>query len=184
MGNRRNKFLQIGLYLMALIAITTPTFPQTTLNATSLGRSYEEIDSVMGLNNGAKEETPDQCTNHPQFGRHILEVWDSTFNKYVFEFYSHVHIDNDRCMNFDRQRTEIKTDASSPSYLKGYTENHLTYSWMFKLPKKFQAGPNFTHIHQIKAVGGDESSPLFTLSPYAKGTKRQDRKSTRLNSSH
>ena len=173
MGKRRNSFLQSGLFLVALIAITTPSFSQTTLNATSPSRSYEEIDSVMGLNNGAKEETPDQCTNHPQFGRHILEVWDSTFSKYVFEFYSHVHIDNDRCINFDRQRTEIKTDANSPSYLKGYTGNHLTYSWMFKLPKKFQSGPNFTHIHQIKAVGGDESSPLFTLSPYAKGTKRQ-----------
>jgi len=170
---KRNIILKEGLLVLAFFAITNFSFSQTTLDATSPGRSYEEIDSVLGLNNGAMEETPDQCTSHPQFGRHILEVWDTTFNKNVFEFYIHVHPDNDRCINFDRQRSEIKTDASSPTYLKGYTGNHLTYTWMFKLPKKFQAGPLFTHIHQIKAVNGDYSSPLFTLSPYASGTKRQ-----------
>jgi len=96
-------------------------------------------------------------------------------NKYVYEFYIHIKsfLDNDRCINFDRQRAEIKTDASSPNYLKGFVGNQLTFTWMFKLPKNFQAGPLFTHIHQIKAVGGDYSSPLFTLSPYVSGKKRE-----------
>ena len=158
-----------------MVAATTILHAQTTLYATSPGRSYEQIDSTLGLNSGAMEETPDQCANHPQFGRHILEVWDSTLNKYVYEFYIHIKsfLDNDRCINFDRQRAEIKTDASSPTYLKGYVGNKLTYTWMFKLPKNFQAGPLFTHIHQIKAVGGDYSSPLFTLSPYVSGKKRE-----------
>lgn len=169
------KFIQGCTLVMAMVAATTILHAQTTLYATSLGRSYEQIDSTLGLNSGAMEETPDQCSNHPQFGRHILEVWDSTLNKYVYEFYIHIKsfLDNDRCINFDRQRAEIKTDASSPTYLKGYVGNKLTFSWMFKLPARFQEGPNFTHIHQIKAVGGDYSSPIFTLSPYNSGTKQE-----------
>jgi|GEM_PF-761948 len=169
------KLIQVGIVAIAIFAVPHFTHAQTTLYATSPGRSYEEIDSTLGLNSGAMEETPDQCSNHPQFGRHILEVWDTTLQKYVYEFYIHIksHLDNDRCINFDRQRSEIKTDASSPTYLKGFVGNQLTFTWMFKLPKNFQAGPLFTHIHQIKAVNGDYSSPLFTLSPYVSGKKRE-----------
>ena len=158
-----------------MVAVTTILHAQTTLYARSPGRSYEQIDSTLGLNSGAMEETPDQCWSHPQFGRHILEVYDSTLKKYVYEFYIHIksHLDNDRCINFDRQRAEIKTDSSSPSYLKGYVGNKLTYTWMFKLPAKFQEGPNFTHIHQIKAVDGDYSSPIFTLSPFNDSVKQE-----------
>lgn len=169
------KFILVCISVLVINAFAAPLNAQTTLYATSPGRSYEQIDSTMGLNAGAMEETPDQCANHPQFGRHILEVWDTTLNKYVYEFYIHIKsfLDNDRCINFDRQRSEIKTDASSPTYLKGYVGNKLTYTWMFKLPKNFQAGPLFTHIHQIKAVNGDYSDPLFTLSPYVSGKKRE-----------
>jgi len=37
------------------------------------------------------------------------------------------------------------------------------------LPKGFQPSTNFTHLHQIKAVGGDQDMPIFTLSA-KKGT--------------
>jgi len=37
------------------------------------------------------------------------------------------------------------------------------YKWKFKLPKGFQPSSNFTHLHQIKAVGGSQDLPLFTL---------------------
>jgi hypothetical protein len=106
---------------------------------------------------------------HPAFGRHIAEVWDADLGQYVFEFYIHVTPDNDRCINFDRQRVEIKTYDASPDYLKGVSGETVVYKWRFKIPTGFQPSSNFTHIHQVKAVGGDESDPIFVLTA-RKGT--------------
>jgi hypothetical protein len=108
-------------------------------------------------------ESPD-CA-HPEFGRHIAEVWDSVLNQYVFEFYIHVTPDNDRCIYFDRQRMEIKTYDQSPDSLIGVVGETVTYKWKFKLPSGFQPSSNFTHIHQIKPVGGDDGDPIFALTP-------------------
>jgi hypothetical protein len=65
----------------------------------------------------------------------------------------------------DRQRVEIKTYAASPDNLKGTLGETVVYKWRFKLPVGFQPSANFTHLHQIKAVDGDDSSPIFTLTP-------------------
>ena len=147
------------------------SYAQVTLNANGPGQTYELINSVLAPGFTAVE-APDQCSSHPSFGRHIAEVFDSSLNKYVFEFYIHIPssfpvtattADNDRCINFDRQRVEIKTYESSPANLKGTIGETITYKWKFKLPLGFKPSPNFTHIHQIKAVGGDEGDPLFTL---------------------
>ena len=100
---------------------------------------------------------------HPEFGRHITEVWDATLKQYVFAFHIHVAPDNDRCINFDRQRVEIKTYDASPAYLKGTQGETVVYKWKFLVPVGFQPSSSFTHLHQIKAVGGDESDPLFVL---------------------
>lgn len=133
---------------------------QTVLEANGPGDTYELINSVLapGYNS---VETPD-CS-HPEFGRHIAEVWDDELKQYVFEFYIHVSPDNDRCITFDRQRLEIKTYESSPAHLKGVTGESVTYKWKFKLPKGFQPSSSFTHLHQIKAVGGDDDMPIITL---------------------
>lgn len=85
--------------------------------------------------------------------------------KDVFVFHIHVEPDNDRCQNFDRQRNEIKTYSSSPEYLKGFLGETVTYRWRFKLDSGFEPSSNFTHIHQLKDVGGDISSPIITLTP-------------------
>ena len=39
----------------------------------------------------------------------------------------------------------------------------VTYKWKFKLPSGFQPSSNFTHIHQIKPVDGDDGNPIFAL---------------------
>ena len=67
--------------------------------------------------------------------------------------------------SFYRQRIEIKTHDASPDNLKGIIGETITYTWKFKLPMGFQPTSNFTHIHQIKPVGGDDGDPLFTLTP-------------------
>jgi hypothetical protein len=108
-------------------------------------------------------ETPD-C-GHPDFGPHITQEWDDDLGKHSFVFNIHVELDNDRCQNFDRQRNEIKTYDKSPDYLKGFLGETVTYRWRFKLDEGFQPSSNFTHIHQLKAVGGDDSSPIITLTP-------------------
>jgi hypothetical protein len=130
------------------------------LRADGPGSTYELIDSVLG---GSAEEVPD-CS-HPAFGRHIAEIWDSTLHCYVFAFYIHVTPDNDRCVNFDRQRNEIKTYGPSPDSLKGFLGDTMTHEWKFKLDSGFQPSPSFTHIHQIKAGDGDDGAPLITLTP-------------------
>lgn len=142
-------------------------FSQSILKAKGQGQTYELINSVLAPN-GNVIETPD-CS-HESFGRHIDEVFDNELNAYVFRFYIHKTPDNDRCINFDRQRNEIKTYEASPDSLKALQGEKVKYSWKFKLDAGFQASSSFTHLHQIKAVGGTEDDmPLITLTA-RKGT--------------
>ena len=153
-----------SMFFIIFIFLVSPAwiFSQVTLEADGPDNTYELINSVFAPGRDAVENP--ECV-HPEFGRHIAEVWDSNLNQYVFEFYSHVTPDNDRCINFDRQRIEIKTYASSPDNLKGVVGERIDYRWKFRLPEGFQPSSNFTHIHQIKAVGGDDGNPIFTLTP-------------------
>ncbi len=146
---------------------TTPAPSQTVvLNADGPGNTYELINSKLASGFDAVEN-PD-CI-HPTFGRHIAEVWDADLNSNVFEFYSHVAEDNDRCIAFDRQRIEIKTYDKSPDNLIGTAGEIITYKWKFRMAPGFKPSSSFTHIHQIKPVNGDDGTPLFTLTA-RKGT--------------
>lgn len=131
------------------------------LNADGPGDTYELITSVLAP--GANPiEAPD-CS-HEAFGEHIDELFDADLNTNVFRFFIHVDPDNDRCINFDRQRNEIKTYDKSPDNLLGTEDETVVYKWKFKLAAGFQSSPNFTHIHQLKSVGGSlESMPMYTL---------------------
>lgn len=159
-------FRNIRFLLLNLLTGAFPLFlfSQKVLEADGPGNTYELINSVLAPGYNVVE-TP-ECI-HPEFGRHIAEVWDDDLQQYVFEFYSHVTPDNDRCINFDRQRTEIKTYDASPENLKGVPGETVIYKWKFKVPIGFQPSSSFTHIHQVKAVGGDDDMPIFTLTPRA-----------------
>jgi len=146
---------------------------QVVLEADGPGDTYELINSVLAPGGNVVEHP--ECI-HPEFGRHVVEVWDNDLSQYVFEFYSHVTPDNDRCINLDRQRMEIKTFASSPDHLKGVAGEHIVYKWKFRLPQGFQPSSSFTHIHQIKAVGGDDGMPLITLTPRKSSPNRLELK--------
>ena len=150
-----------NIIIIFLLSISINFTAQTVLNANGPGSTYELIDSVLAPNGGDVVENP-ECV-HPEFGRHIAEVWDNELNQYVFEFYIHVTPDNDRCINFDRQRLEIKTYDASPASLKGNIGETIEYKWKFRVPVGFQPSSSFSHLHQIKAVGGDDDDPIFTL---------------------
>jgi hypothetical protein len=161
-------FLRISLvFMIFLFSNIYLGHSQTILNADNTAdNTYELINSVLAPG-GTAIETPDQTPDglHTTFGRHIAEVFDTDLNKNVFEFYSHVTPDNDVTGGLDRQRVEMKTYAASPSNLKGVLGETVTYKWRFKIPVGFQPSTNFSHIHQVKAVDGDDSSPIFTLTP-------------------
>jgi hypothetical protein len=158
--------LRFIIVVMLFTALPIISYAQVILEANGPGETYELINSVLAPGFDVVENP--ECI-HPEFGRHIVEVWDAELNQYVFEFYIHVTPDNDRCIMFDRQRMEIKTYDKSPANLIGVSGETVIYKWRFRLPVGFQPSNHFTHIHQIKAVNGNDDDPIFTLTP-RKGT--------------
>lgn len=162
------KYIRYILFLFLICIISTVSVAQVVLKADGPGDTYELINSVLAPGYDVTE-TPD-CA-HPEFGRHIDEVMDDDLGIYVFRFHIHVTPDNDRCINFDRQRNEIKTYDKSPGNLKAVEGETVEYIWKFKLDSAFQPSTSFTHIHQLKAVGGsEEGMPLITLTPRKSST--------------
>jgi len=152
--------LRLPLVLVLFFVIQTAK-AQVTLDANAAGNTYEDINAVLAPNYNVVE-APD-C-NHSDFGRHIEEVFDAELNTDVFKFWIHTTPDNDRCKKFDRQRNEIKTYKQSPDNLKATEGETVEYKWKFKLASNFQASSSFTHLHQIKAVGGIYASiPMIAL---------------------
>jgi hypothetical protein len=150
------------VFLVVLFFSLQNNYAQVVLEANGKGDTYALINSVLSPGYDGIE-APD-CS-HPSFGNHIDEIFDKELNKYVFRFSIHVTPDNDRCKNFDRQRNEIKTYTQSPANLLAIEGEKVVYKWKFKLPENFSSSTGFTHIHQIKAIGGpEEGMPLFTLS--------------------
>ncbi|MFD0861593.1 T9SS type A sorting domain-containing protein [Sungkyunkwania multivorans] len=153
----RRPLLHFAFFLLSATFVQA----QVTLDADGAGNTYELINSVLAPGYDAVE-VPD-C-GHTTFGRHIEETFDATLNTDVFRFIAHVTPDNDRCINFDRQRVEIKTYNQSPDNLKAVQGETVVYTWKFKIDANFQPSSSFTHIHQIKSVGGPYASiPMITL---------------------
>lgn len=143
---------------------------QVVLNADGPGDTYSLITSVLAPGQNPIE-TPD-CS-HEDFGDHIDEIFDEELNDFVFRFHMHTDIDDDRCINFDRQRNEIKSYGPSPDNLLGIEGETVEYIWKFKLNEGFQSSSSFTHLHQLKSVGGPFASiPIYTLTT-RKGTPDQ-----------
>lgn len=145
-----------AVFLLTVIPLFH-SFSQVFMDADNNADAYTRITLK-----GYGYEVPD-C-GHPV--RHITELWNGELNKIVFAFTLHRDLDNDRCINFDRQRCETKTDAGSPENMKGSRGETHSYRWKFKLDAAFQPSPNFCHIHQLKAGDGpDADSPLMTITP-------------------
>lgn len=143
------------IVLLALCSFTLGQRTYLRADGNSDG-TYALLSRVLG---GTPYEVPD-CV-HPI--RHIIQRNDPDLGVPVFQFASHVDIDNDRCRVFDRSRTEIKSYARSPDHMKCFLGEEVSYSWSVRLNSQFQASTSFTHIFQVKPVGGSATLPHITL---------------------
>ena len=147
------------------------------LNAKGAGHvdTYARMEGLLGI--GAIESPSDTVYTPPR--PHIQERdGDSSVSPY-FAFLSIEPTDVNQDMvsmeeGGDRSRTEIKlspTKGGLHEPFKGHEGDSFVYTWRFKIPGEMKFSPSFTHIHQIKATGGDFAAPpLITFTPLANGT--------------
>lgn len=114
------------LLSLVFIFFLQNAFTQVTLDANGAGDTYGLITSVLAPGQNPIE-VPD-C-NHTAFGDHIDEIFDNDLNTHVFRFHIHTTPDDDRCINTDRQRNEIKSYDQSPDNLLGIVGETVEYKY-------------------------------------------------------
>lgn len=127
--------------------------------------AYDLIRGFGGDFNPGPIESPDlYLVNHPGV-KHIYEDFDATVgNHFVFIVHRDIDKDRDRLENTDRQRNEIKTYDKSEEAVKGYEDETFVYRWKFRINDSMEVSTRFSHFFQLKAVGGDASQPILTIS--------------------
>ncbi|WP_163132840.1 heparin lyase I family protein [Agarivorans sp. Alg241-V36] len=121
--------------------------------------AYQLITQQFGKN---AAESPDLFSGDHQGETHILEKIDPVYGPY-FRFILHRDLDGNKGKYIDRQRNEIKIYGGSSDRLKGLQNSHFEYSWKFRVSEDMQVTNKFTHIFQLKAVGGEDAMPIITL---------------------
>lgn len=123
--------------------------------------AYELVRELGGTN---PIESPDLYEiNHPG-DPHIYEALDSEVGEHlVFVIHRDLDRDRDRTDITDRQRNEIKTYASSEDAVKGFENETMIFRWKFRINSEMEVSRNFSHFFQLKAVGGEDSHPILTL---------------------
>lgn len=109
-------------------------------------------------------ESPDLYhVNHPEVS-HIVEARDQTVgDHFVFKIHRDLDRDRDRLDITDRQRNEIKTYGPSEDAVKAFEGETLILRWRFKITEGFELSKRFSHFFQLKAVGGNDSHPILTI---------------------
>ena len=134
-----------------------------TLSADGEGQvnTYDLIKNFAGPK---PIEAPDLYEiNHPGTP-HIYESTDDDIgNHFVFVIHRDDDRDRDRTDITDRQRNEIKTYDKSEDAVKAYQDEVMIYRWKFKIESGISLTTRFSHFFQLKAVGGDDSMPIITL---------------------
>lgn len=134
--------------------------------------TYTLIKSAFGEKS---IEAPDLYKGNHKGFKHIQQGYDEIVGNH-FIFYIHRDLDKDRnkFVKFsDRQRNEIKVYGKSKEILKAKENDSFIYKWKFKIDKDMKVSKNFTHLFQLKAVGGDDKHPILTIS----GVKKKNRNS-------
>lgn len=136
-----------------------------TLDADGPQSGEDAYDLIRAFGGPNPIEAPDLYpVNHPDV-KHIYEDVDATVgNHFVFIIHRDIDIDRDRLENSDRQRNEIKTYSSSEDAVKGYEGETFIYRWKFRINPDMEVSTRFSHFFQLKAVGGNDSQPIITIS--------------------
>ena len=127
--------------------------------------AYDLIRDFGGDHVPGPIEAPDLYPiNHPAV-KHIYEDFDATVgNHFVFIIHRDIDIDRDVVENDDRQRNEIKTYDKSEEAVLGFENETFVYRWKFRINSSMEVSTRFSHFFQLKAVGGDTSHPILTIS--------------------
>ena len=136
-----------------------------TLDADGDQVGLDAYDLIRDFGGPNPIEAPDLYPiNHPGV-RHIYEDTDATIgNHFVFIIHRDIDIDRDRVDITDRQRNEIKTYDKSEEAVKGFENETFIYRWKFRINADMEVSTRFTHMFQLKAVGGSDSHPILTIS--------------------
>ena len=136
-----------------------------TLDADGDQTGLSAYDLIRAFGGPNPIEAPDLYTvNHPGI-EHIYEAFDVDIgNHFVFTIHRDDDIDRDRVDITDRQRNEIKTYNSSEEAVKGFENETFVYTWKFRINDEMEVSTRFSHFFQLKAVGGDDSQPILTIS--------------------
>ena len=136
-----------------------------TLQSDGVGTGLGAYDLIRAFGGSRPIESPDLYpVNHPGVP-HIVEASDDVVGPhFAFSIHRDIDIDRDRTEITDRQRNEIKTYGSSESAVKGFEGQTMVFTWMFRINEQMEVSRRFTHFFQLKAVGGDDSQPILTIS--------------------
>ena len=143
-----------------------------------VGKDYNAIHQYMRRLGWDYSEHPNSSLKDHHTGVHAEVVYDDVLKQYVFKFTNHAgeFLDGDRGSLKDRQRNEMKSQTS-PAWqkLNGNWDEWQQLKWKFKIPKGFRPSTSFCHIHQLKALEGNNGAPLITITPRcdADGTNRR-----------
>lgn len=136
-----------------------------TLSADGFDTGVDTYDLIREFGGPNPTEAPDlYAVNHTDV-RHIYEDTDTEVgDHFVFLAHRDLDGDRDRLSITDRQRNEIKTYDQSEAAVKGFENETLVFRWQFKIDADMAVSTRFTHLFQLKAVGGDDSQPIITIS--------------------
>ncbi len=151
-----------ALLLAGLSASAAVTTVFDAGNPSSGNNAYQIIHNALG---STSIESPDLGPQICHSGTpHIVEVADTTMT-WAFRFTLHEgDCDPTGTTTNTRERVEIKAYDGSNNNLKGFQNQRMKYVWNFRIDRFHNIGPHFTHIFQLKSVGGNDSShPLLTL---------------------
>lgn len=141
--------------LAATLLLALPANAGVHLSADTRIDTYQLIEERLG---GNSKEVPD-CS-HSEFGPHISQLHDPEVGTDVFAFHIHTAFDDDRCMIYDRQRTEITTYNA-----KALKNDVMVYQWRFKLDESYLPSTFWNHIFQLRPIDSvPGGNPLFTFS--------------------
>jgi len=143
------------------------------LNAESSAKdTYTRIESLFGK--GAIEAPSDNAYSPAR--PHLLERDGAAGPYFVIQAIEPTDINLDGktlAQGSDRSRTEIKIAPAKlgpQAAFQAQQGDTYIYTWRFRIDPAMRFSPSFTHIHQIKAYGGDYADPpLITFTPLAKG---------------